>query len=273
MKFNFFNLKGDGGGKMNVENIYHCCVQRTASQWIKRVLSDKLILKASSMSLYNPEQNFIGTTSQYPAAELSFPQSSIISPLYIDYKDFLEIPKPENYKVFFVMRDPRDLLISYFFSVKFSHSPNRYVKKMRAILAPLDTEGGISYLIEKINADHRVLYYTMRSWYIEGKDDKETMICRYEDLTGKNQLDSFDAIFCHLGLQIERKHIKKLLKRYSFKKLTGGRRQGKENRHSHLRKGISGDWKNHFSEHHKTLFKDILGQLLIDLDYEKNLDW
>lgn len=40
-----------------------------------------------------------------------------------------------------------------------------------------------------------------------------------------------------------------------------------------FRKGIIGDWKNHFTEEHKELFKKIAGQLLIEEGYEKDLKW
>jgi len=40
-----------------------------------------------------------------------------------------------------------------------------------------------------------------------------------------------------------------------------------------FRKGLSGEWKNLFSESHKDTFKDIAGDLLIKLGYEKDLGW
>jgi hypothetical protein len=42
---------------------------------------------------------------------------------------------------------------------------------------------------------------------------------------------------------------------------------------STARKGIAGDWKNHFSEKHKDLFKQLCGEALIRSGYEKNLEW
>jgi hypothetical protein len=40
-----------------------------------------------------------------------------------------------------------------------------------------------------------------------------------------------------------------------------------------FRKGSSGDWRSHFSEEHKRVFKETTGRLLIDLGYEKDNDW
>ena len=38
-------------------------------------------------------------------------------------------------------------------------------------------------------------------------------------------------------------------------------------------KGQIGAWKTEFTENHKKLFKEIAGQLLIDLGYEKDYNW
>jgi len=40
-----------------------------------------------------------------------------------------------------------------------------------------------------------------------------------------------------------------------------------------FRKGKIGSWKEHFTQEHKTLFKQIAGQLLIDLGYETDFNW
>lgn len=40
-----------------------------------------------------------------------------------------------------------------------------------------------------------------------------------------------------------------------------------------FRSGKTGEWKRHFTEEHKRLFKDAAGDLLIRLGYEKNNDW
>ena len=40
-----------------------------------------------------------------------------------------------------------------------------------------------------------------------------------------------------------------------------------------FRSGKVGGWQEHFSEEHKQLFKDVSGDLLVRLGYEKNEDW
>ena len=40
-----------------------------------------------------------------------------------------------------------------------------------------------------------------------------------------------------------------------------------------FRAGKTGGWKTYFTEEHKTLFKDIAGDLVVRLRYEKSNDW
>jgi hypothetical protein len=40
-----------------------------------------------------------------------------------------------------------------------------------------------------------------------------------------------------------------------------------------FRAGKTGDWREHFTEEHKQLFKDVAGDLLVKLRYEENNDW
>ncbi|QRN84223.1 sulfotransferase domain-containing protein [Chloroflexota bacterium] len=40
-----------------------------------------------------------------------------------------------------------------------------------------------------------------------------------------------------------------------------------------FRKGKTGGWHNHFSDEHIQIFKDVTGDLLIELGYESNNDW
>src|SRR5262249_54221825 len=40
-----------------------------------------------------------------------------------------------------------------------------------------------------------------------------------------------------------------------------------------FRSGKTGEWKKYFKEKHKKIFKDVAGDLLVKLGYEKNNDW
>jgi hypothetical protein len=40
-----------------------------------------------------------------------------------------------------------------------------------------------------------------------------------------------------------------------------------------FRLGKTGGWREHFTEEHKRLFKDVAGELLVRLGYEKSNEW
>ena len=58
----------------------------------------------------------------------------------------------------------------------------------------------------------------------------------------------------------------------TFEKLTG-RKKGQENRDTHLRKGVPGDWVNHFQPEHVSAFKSRYNDLVVQLGYEATPDW
>ena len=58
-----------------------------------------------------------------------------------------------------------------------------------------------------------------------------------------------------------------------FERVSGGRRRGEEDPTSMLRKGVTGDWREAFTEGDRRVFKEEAGDLLVGLGYEKDHDW
>ncbi|HUW09082.1 MAG TPA: sulfotransferase domain-containing protein, partial [Anaerolineae bacterium] len=59
-----------------------------------------------------------------------------------------------------------------------------------------------------------------------------------------------------------------VLEAHSFRVLAGGRQPGEEDTASHYRKGIAGDWRNHFTDAHVERFKAVSNDLVTLLGYE-----
>jgi Sulfotransferase family len=95
--------------------------------------------------------------------------------------------------------------------------------------------------------------------------------CRYESLLADGEA-TVKGILGFLDLPADPATVADMLRRSSFK-FTTGRDNGREQSSSFYRKGIARDWVNHFSEADKKVFKELAGDLLIDLGYEKNFDW
>jgi hypothetical protein len=113
--------------------------------------------------------------------------------------------------------------------------------------------------------------YTTYS-YFAGKKPDQVLIVRYEDL--KTQSASIlKRVFDFLGVDSRDYLVRRCLDLNSFEKNSGGRKPGVADPNSFYRKGIVGDWRNHFSSENIKLFKKIAGHTLISAGYEKDNRW
>ena len=97
---------------------------------------------------------------------------------------------------------------------------------------------------------------------------------RYEGLLEKPQWET-GRLFGFLGADTSERVVGRCVEAASFKK-GSGRERGQDNYaldHGKYRKGIAGDWENVFTEQDKAIFKEIAGDLLIELGYEEDDNW
>lgn len=212
------------------------------------------------------------------------------------YQHVKKIARP--YKAFHVIRDPRDIVVSAYFSYKKTHAIRDWsqLRNLRDKLRAINMEEGLLEIM-KFNA---TFFKYMSNWNF---NDPNIYEIKFEGLTQQPAL-KLTEMFKHLGLlddekdgmnffgaynrlvnkigqpalawqqvKINTKAFDNILERLSFQNLAQGRSTGSENINSHYRKGESGDWQNHFTERHKDYFKTHFGSLLIELGYEKDLNW
>ena len=96
-------------------------------------------------------------------------------------------------------------------------------------------------------------------------------IC-YEDMLGdmRRELSRF---FRFVGVNCSSDSIERCVADSSFEKMSGGRKQGDEQPTAHVRKGVSGDWKNYFTQQDAEQFAKLTGSLLNELGYEPDSKW
>ena len=101
---------------------------------------------------------------------------------------------------------------------------------------------------------------------------------RIKELT----VDVIDSLTGSVGRKLTRKlrpatisgaELLDMAWRFRFETLAGGRKEGEEDVKSHFRKGAPGDWSNHFTAEHKSLFKRLYPDLVVKLGYEASDDW
>jgi hypothetical protein len=95
---------------------------------------------------------------------------------------------------------------------------------------------------------------------------------RYEDLLERPHRE-VERLLCFLGVDAGGALVERCVDSASFERLSKGRERGQEDTSSFYRKGVAGDWKNHFTERDKRIFKEEAGELLIRLGYEKDGGW
>ena len=95
---------------------------------------------------------------------------------------------------------------------------------------------------------------------------------RYEDLLA-DPVGEIRRLLAFLEADSSEEVARECVKAASFEQLSGGRTQGEEDSASFYRKGVADDWKNHFTERDKEIYKEEAGELLIRLGYEKDYDW
>ena len=220
-----------------------------------------------------------------------------------EYGQVASIP---GLRAFHVVRDPRDITVSAYFSHLYSHRIDAEwpeLAERRARLQRLGKEEGIAAEIDELDWE----FACLRQW---DYGDPRILEIRMEELTGR-PYEEFIRIFRFLDLLDERRFV---LARRAFYPLTkgvrvlegllgmrmpvrlgprrlpvervlglvwenafqskaNGRDPGTEDHANHYRKGIAGDWRNHFSPAHAAVFRARHGELLVDLGYEADTAW
>lgn len=252
-----------------VENVFHCCVHKTASQWLRKIFADPRTFEGCGLRPYNYEESMPGGADSRPLTERTFegefPRHTIVTPIYIDLPGFERIPKREPFRAFFVSRDPRDLVVSRYFSMKHSHKVMGPIGAMRERLRELSEEDGLALII---SSPAMVATATaLRSWQQGAARDGRLRVFSYEALTGDGQFDRCRELMSHCQITVPDGALRQLLQDYSFRSMTEGRERGVEDVHAHLRKGVAGDWRNHFTTALCERFRAAHGTLAEDLGY------
>jgi len=223
----------------------------------------------ASLPGYEDIGNYYGDLQKYHTAE----SGHVIHGHDAYTPELKNILLEEGIKVILMVRDPRDQLVSRMFHVKRStnHVWNERMKAM-------DNDEALMMCIEgrdKLPGMHDMISLA-QSW-ING--NAEALVVRYEELLADPVLH-FRSVLDYLGIGNNRGLAEVIVERNRFARLSMGKRiwqtqrkPGQEDTKSHFRKGIVGDWRNYLTPAHIERFKALCGQQMIDLGYEKDLDW
>lgn len=204
----------------------------------------------------------------------------------------------ENFQGFHVVRDPRDIVVSAYFSHLYSHQTDIWPELIdhRRELEELSQDEGLLLEMECRRKDFENMYtwnYKLPNVY-EIRMEELTQNSYQILLTVLQFLGIIDernfnlnnrfsylikmSIRRHLGIQLPMhkmpaERVLGIIYEKDFTRNAKGRKPGEENLKSHYRKGVAGDWKNHFNEKHISYFKNNYNDLLVKLNYESDQNW
>jgi hypothetical protein len=188
-----------------------------------------------------------------------------------------------------MIRDPRDIVLSGYHYHLWTEElwVNKAIKDLPADmekvwpLLPVNDIKDMSYkeYLNSLSLEDGILAEMKRASTTTIKEivewnylDDKIFNFKYEDIM-QNEEEIFRKIFHHFGFK-ERAIDKglKIAETCSFKN-RASREVGDVDKQSHLRSGKLQQWKEEYSERHKSYFKQLHGNDLIMLGYETDLDW
>ncbi len=273
---------------------------KSASTWARSILHEAAALLDLKIITVHVEKQWDGYPTLGDMVRDKKPDILIMTRPY--RKDVETLPE---YKAVHLIRDPRDIIVSGYFSHRNSHPevfggvawPELVAHRKR--LLELDKEAGLA---EEIDFSHLFLE-AMASW---DYNDPNILEVRMEELIADPE-PMWAKLFTHLELMgtdgpgkkaavtwnlagrrdkpwpvnrlrrvlpriplraLPPVYLPNVLDRFSFTNMSGSNRKpGEVDENSHYRKGVARDWENHLTAHHLELIEQRYGNLIERLGY------
>lgn len=237
-------------GKKPAPTVFHITHWKAGSQWLHRILCELVPDRIVSPKI--DEVQFLSEP---------LVRGAVYPTVYVTREQFYSISLPKGFKKFVILRDLRDTLVSGYFSLRYSHPINdERLERWRRYLESASVEDGLLMLIDEwLPASARV----QQSWVNSGEK-----FIRYEELLSQDCELLEEVLIGECKLAVSSDRLREVVLQNRFESLTKGRNRGEENILSHERKGVSGDWENHFSEPVAKKFNDRYGALLVASGYK-----
>jgi hypothetical protein len=239
----------------------HLTLPKGGSHWVTDVLSDERVLTA------NPGLHFQRCEDyrlDYCAAQKD---GFFTGPMFsISYEEWKPFRRP-GFKAIHVGRDPRDAIVSMTFSFAYSHETQPHIELIRPVLLASDMRTKLMIGMYQYWQSS----WIERSWASIPSSEFE-YTTTYERVVA-NEFQEFRAMFDFLGWTVSDETLRDIVEYHSFERRARGRERGQENRFSHYRRGVAGDWTNFFDRKLGEMFERACPNLLVELGYEQDRNW
>jgi hypothetical protein len=165
---------------------------------------------------------------------------------------------------YFIFRDPRDVVVSHVFYVtdmEARHVHHEYYQSLPDFAARLKVS-----ILGRPDSEAEFPDIAGRfAPYLNWLDQPEVLTIHFEDLI-HDRAATLTRIMDHLLSRAPLRAPRQLI-------LDSLETSINPKKSPTFRSGKTGEWKKRFTEEHKKIFKDVAGDLLVNLGYEQNNDW
>jgi hypothetical protein len=182
------------------------------------------------------------------------------------HQPFIEALTRPGMASIFVYRDPRDMIISHVFYATEMYQGHGMHNYYTEVLGSMEER--INAAIQGVEEDGAELSSVREKYsnYLGWLDISGVLCIRFETII-QDQDQALGSLIDYLesrGFSLNSSHLEAV---HTLKASIAPRKSGT------FRKGQPGNWREHFTPANKALFKDVAGELLIQLGYERDNNW
>ena len=210
---------------------------------------------------------------------LTLKEGELLCAHYLLNDKIKQLINQDDVLTIYLYRDPRDVTVSAAMYIKhaLTHHP---LHTLFADMTDLEAitfmlSGGVFTVGEGKALEKFIIHTGIRYFCdtaIEWLEEKRVAAIRYEDLI-RDPVGALGSAFRRVEVDVEKSLVQGVSDRLTFNSFSGGRAKGVEEKSAHFRKGIVGDYKNHFTPLHKAICKVRIGDHLVRFGYETDLLW
>ena len=167
----------------------------------------------------------------------------------------LELQDNSDYETYYMVADLHTINTPY--------DPKTFKEDVQEVV--------LDYLAAGLNPEKSTPGFSYEKFWQEVKNATNVYFLKYENLR-EDPFGELKKIIEFLEYCKNNDSINKTIDNHSFLKMKDIEKT-KDERKRFARKGIAGDWKNNFNSDSKNLLKSKLGDILIEMGYEKDKNW
>lgn len=247
------------------KNIIVVGFPRSGNTFTARLLADALNCPTTGhLSAVPLATEGLDRPGEYVVLQLHLSPTDHVSPDFVATATTCNIDSWKGEKVVFVSRDPRDVAVSAWKYWGLENLPQTIIAMAEGTKPFIPFGSWIDFNMRWLNVNKRGvpasivfyrhivqapaswLYRNMKAMKLENVNDLNEVAHRQFFGNKKKEIESEQDDVRPYGKAIQLKH---------------------------LRKGIPGDWKNHFCRKEAELFHSRFGSSLVDLGFETDVDW